>query len=95
MSTEGSTKAILAALAALAGLTTRLRVGTIVTSACATCAAGTWTYTGTIQGLNPWLYWKLDETSGTTAADSSTSSGSVAIASSPPRLRQAERGRSA
>jgi signal peptidase I len=28
-------------------------------------------YTAQVTALNPWLYWKLDETSGTTAADSS------------------------
>ena len=34
-------------------------------------AAGSWTYTSTVTGLSPWLYWKLDETTGTVAADSS------------------------
>jgi hypothetical protein len=32
---------------------------------------GNWNYTTDLQALNPWLYWKLDETAGTTAADSS------------------------
>ena len=32
---------------------------------------GNWDYTATITGLAPWLYWKLDETTGTTAADTS------------------------
>jgi len=30
-----------------------------------------WNYGTTITSLNPWLYWKLDETTGTTAADTS------------------------
>lgn len=34
-------------------------------------AATTWTYTSQVNSMNPWLYWKLDETSGTVAADSS------------------------
>jgi len=34
-------------------------------------AAGSWTYTSMVTGLSPWLYWKLDETTGTVAADSS------------------------
>ena len=29
------------------------------------------TYSSTVTGLAPWLYWKLDETTGTTAADTS------------------------
>jgi hypothetical protein len=33
--------------------------------------AGIWNYTAAINALNPWLFWKLDETTGTTAADSS------------------------
>jgi signal peptidase I len=32
---------------------------------------GSWNYTGTITDLTPWMYWKLDETSGTTAGDTS------------------------
>lgn len=36
-----------------------------------TWTAGTWTYTTQVTGLTPWLYWKLDETTGTTAADTS------------------------
>ena len=34
-------------------------------------AIGNWDYTSTVTALNPWLYWKLDETAGTTAADTS------------------------
>jgi hypothetical protein len=34
-------------------------------------AVGNWNYSTTITALNPWLYWKLDETTGTTAADTS------------------------
>ncbi|HET7900845.1 MAG TPA: signal peptidase I [Candidatus Nanopelagicales bacterium] len=34
-------------------------------------AAGNWSYTTTVTGLSPWLYWKLDETAGTSAADTS------------------------
>ena len=34
-------------------------------------ATGNWDYSSTVTALNPWLYWKLDDTSGTTAADSS------------------------
>jgi signal peptidase I len=34
-------------------------------------STGNWDYTSTVTALNPWLYWKLDETTGTTAADSS------------------------
>ena len=30
-----------------------------------------WNYSSSVTALNPWLYWKLDETAGTTAADSS------------------------
>jgi signal peptidase I len=36
-----------------------------------TWAAGSWSLTSTINDMSPWLYWKLDETSGTVAADSS------------------------
>jgi len=32
---------------------------------------GNWNYTTTVTGLSPWLYWKLDETTGTVAADTS------------------------
>lgn len=34
-------------------------------------ATGNWSYTTSVTALNPWLYWKLDETTGTTAADTS------------------------
>ena len=34
-------------------------------------ATGTWKYQNAVAALSPWLYWKLDETTGTTAADAS------------------------
>ncbi len=34
-----------------------------------TWSVGNWNYTSTVTALNPWLFWKLDETTGTTAAD--------------------------
>jgi signal peptidase I len=34
-------------------------------------ATGNWNYSSGVTTLNPWLYWKLDETAGTSAADSS------------------------
>jgi signal peptidase I len=34
-------------------------------------AAGTWKYAASVAALNPWLYWNLDDTTGTVAADAS------------------------
>ena len=34
-------------------------------------AVANWNYTSTLTALTPWLYWKLDETTGTVAADTS------------------------
>ena len=36
-----------------------------------TWSTGNWDYSAGILGLGPWLYWKLDDTTGTVAADSS------------------------
>lgn len=34
-------------------------------------STGNWDYSASVTALSPWLYWKLDETTGTTAADTS------------------------
>ncbi len=36
-----------------------------------TWGVANWNYSATVTGLNPWLYWKLDDTSGTSAFDTS------------------------
>ena len=61
---------VAAALALTIPTTGAAFASTTITSANA-WSVGVWNYGASVTALSPWLYWKLDESSGTTAADSS------------------------
>jgi signal peptidase I len=57
--------------AMLAVPTTGAAFAAVTRSSADAWATGNWNYTTSVTALSPWLYWKLDETAGTTAADTS------------------------
>ena len=63
--------AVGALVAALAVPTASAAFSATTTSPSSRWSSGAWAYRNAVVALGPWLYWNLDETSGTTAADSS------------------------